>query len=56
MSDKRYKKENKQKKNKDYKEKGKKSCCIAEEEHAELDTKYENEGEEVVYVAVKEDP
>ena len=54
-SDKNEKKEKKYWRNKDYKEKGKKSCYIVEEEHTESNSGDENEGKEVVNAVVKED-
>lgn len=53
INDKKY---HKYKKNKDYKDKGKKSCYIVEEEHTESSSDDEKEAIEMVYVSIKEDP
>lgn len=55
-SDKNDKKNFKYRKNRDYKDKGKKSCYIAEEEHTESNSNDDKGIVEIVYVAIKEDP
>ena len=42
--------------NKDYKDKGKKSCYIVEEEHNESSCDDKKEIVEMIYVAIKKDP
>lgn len=53
MNDKNDKEEHRFKNNKDYKDKGKKSYYISKEEHTKLDNEDDNDGVEVVCVAIK---